>query len=171
MRIKEHLLKNGCAVLLSRLMSMGRKSQRKQQCPGKRGRTQVEVIQEVPSSKRLALTSRCKWPACTCAANAYPFSYPTRLLRGLGFGGREETVCGVWESTWKLHSKKKIMSRCITTNKQHVSFSGHSGSWAALLGYRTFKWFSECWCQGRGKEDFLLADTYSFSCLVSFKLN
>lgn len=88
---------------------------------------------------------------------------------------------GLWgkrgDSLWSLRiylktsQQKKIMSRCITTNKQHVSFSGHSGSWAALLGYRTFKWFSECWCQGRGKEDFLLADTYSFSCLVSFKLN
>lgn len=169
MRIKEHLLKNGCAVLLSRLMSMGRKSQRKQQCPGKRGRTQVEVIQEVPSSKRLVLTSRCKWPACTCAANAYPFSYPTRLRIGL-WGKRGDSLWSL-RIYLKTSQQKKIMSRCITTNKQHVSFSGHSGSWAALLGYRTFKWFSECWCQGRGKEDFLLADTYSFSCLVSFKLN
>lgn len=143
-----------CGCTPARLVSMDRKSQGKQQGPGKQGKSQAQVLQEAPRPQRKILNGRhdCQalvlGPSGTRSENDTTSAVSPVYSQDWGFWGEEKVQSVLSGSTQKLASKKKRPEAWPPT---------HS-IWALLgtQGLGTSTWlqncrviFSECWYQGR----------------------
>lgn len=121
-----------CGCTPARLVSMDRKSQGKQQGPGKQGKSQAQVLQEAPRPQRKILNGRhdCQalvlGPSGTRSENDTTSAVSPVYSQDWGFWGEEKVQSVLSGSTQKLASKKK-KTRSMTTNTQYLSSSGHSG--------------------------------------------